>query len=67
MLLQSPRHAAGEIEKVIEAVKSGKMPEDDIGLRKDISADRRAAVLGAATAFQDDLIRADRWEAGQSH
>lgn len=67
VLLQSPRHAAGEIEKVIEAVKSGKMPEDDIGLRKDISADRRAAVLGAATAFQDDLIRADRWEAGQSH
>jgi hypothetical protein len=38
VLLQTPLHAAGEIDNVIAAVKSAEMPEDDIGLRKDIPA-----------------------------
>ncbi len=64
VLLQTPRHAAGEIENVIKAVKTGEMPQDDIGLRKDIPDDHRAAVLKSAVAFRDELARADKWEAG---
>jgi hypothetical protein len=67
VLLQTPLHAAGEIDNVIRAVKSGEMPEDDIGLRKDIPAEHRAAVLKAAVAFRDDLILADKWEAANPH
>lgn len=37
--------------------------EDDIGLRKDIPPEHRAAVLSAAMAFRDELARADKWEA----
>jgi hypothetical protein len=63
VLLQTPLHAAGEIDNVIRAVESNEMPEDDIGLRKDIPAADRAAVLKDAMAFRDELARADKWEA----
>jgi hypothetical protein len=64
VLLQTPLHAAGEIENVIQAVKNQEMPEDDIGLRKEIPAARREAVLKEAMAFRDALLQADKWEAG---
>lgn len=64
VLLQTPRHAASEIDNVIKAVKAGEMPQDDIGLRKEIPAAHRAAVLNAAVAFRDELAQADKWEAG---
>ncbi|MEA2789045.1 MAG: hypothetical protein QOG73_1451, partial [Acetobacteraceae bacterium] len=54
VLLQTPLHAAGEIDNVIAAVKSAEMPEDDIGLRKDIPASDRAALLADAMAFRDE-------------
>jgi hypothetical protein len=64
VLLQTPQHAAGEIDNVIKAIKSGEMPQDDIGLRKDVPAERRAAILDAALTFRDELAMADQWEAG---
>ncbi len=63
VLLQTPIHASGEINNVIKAVQSKEMPEDDIGLRKDIPADKRAAVLSAAVTFRDQLVLADKWQA----
>ena len=62
VLLQTPLHAAGEIDEVIKAVRSKEMPQDDIGLRKDIPAAQRASVLDAAEAFRDELALADKWE-----
>jgi hypothetical protein len=67
VLLQTPMHAAGEIENVIRAIKTREMPEDDIGLRKDIPAEHRTAVLNAALAFRDELARADKWESTHTH
>lgn len=67
VLLQTPRHAAGEIENVIKAIRNEAMPEDDIGLRKDIPPEHRAAVLDAAVTFRDELALADKWEAANSH
>jgi hypothetical protein len=63
VLLQTPAHAANEIGNVIKAVQSKEMPQDDIGLRKDIPAEHRAAVLKDAVAFRDELALADKWEA----
>ncbi len=63
VLLQTPRHAAGEIDDVIEAIRSGKMPQDDIGLRKEIPVERRTAILNAAVSFREKLGLADEWEA----
>jgi hypothetical protein len=62
VLLQTPMHAAGEIDNVIEAVRHQEMPQDDLGLRKSIPAEERAAILTAALAFRDAIGRADRWE-----
>jgi hypothetical protein len=62
VLLQTPVHAAGEIDNVIRAVREGAMPQDDIGLRKDIGADRREAILRSAEAFRDALHKARDWE-----
>lgn len=61
-LLQTPNHAAGEIERVIKVVESGAMPQDDIGLRKDIDPALRAAILRTAQNFRNELINADEWE-----
>jgi len=65
-LLQTPRHAAAEINNVIHEIKNGEMPQDDVGLRKDIPAEERAAVLAAAIAFRNKLTAADRWEAANA-
>ena len=67
VLLQTPRHAAGEIDAVIKAVNSKEMPQDDIGLPKDMPAERRTAMLAVAMAFREELARADRWEAVHPH
>ena len=62
VLLQTPLHAAAEIDEVIKAITAKEMPQDDIGLRKDIPPARRAAILNAAVEFRDRLRQADSWE-----
>lgn len=62
VLLQTPRHAAAEIDNVIKALQTGEMPQDDLGLRKDIPHEERASVLAAAEAFRKNLTQADKWE-----
>ena len=63
ILLQTPLHAAAEIRRVLKSVQSGDMPQDDVGMPKEINADLRAAILRSAQAFRDELIAADAWEA----
>jgi hypothetical protein len=62
-LLQTPAHAAGEIDRVIKEVQEGTMPQDELGLRKDIDPTLRAAILRTAQAFRNELAFADDWEA----
>ena len=62
VLLQTPMHAAGEVENVIDAVTRKEMPQDDIGLRKDMPVEHRTAILTAAVSFRDELARANEWE-----
>jgi len=63
-LLQTPEHASGEVDRVIAEVKSGAMPQDDLGLRKEIDPKLRADILKTAQAFRAELTAADKWEAG---
>jgi hypothetical protein len=63
VLLQTPLHAAGEIDRVLKEVKDGEMPRDDLGLRKEIDPMLRAAILRTGTQFQQTLANADEWEA----
>lgn len=63
VLLQTPLHAAAEIDDVIKALESQEMPQDDLGLRKAIPAERRTALLSAAQAFRNVLTKADKWDA----
>ena len=63
VLLQTPLHASGEIDDVLEQVRSGKMPQDDVGLRKEIAPELRAAILQTGEAFRQALDAADQWEA----
>ena len=65
VLLQTPLHAAAEIDDVIKALESQEMPQDDLGLRKAIPAERRAALVSAAQTFRDVLTNADRWNAAR--
>lgn len=63
VLLQTPLHAAAEIDDVIKALETQEMPQDDLGLRKAIPAERRAALLSAAQGFRDALTNANTWDA----
>ena len=65
VLLQTPLHAAAEIDDVIKALENQEMPQDDLGLRKAIPMERRAALLSAAQAFRNVLKNADRWNTVQ--
>jgi hypothetical protein len=47
VLLQTPVHASREIDNVLREVQGGKMPQDDLGLRKEIAPEQRAAIYFA--------------------
>jgi hypothetical protein len=63
VLLQTPMHASGEIDRVIKEVRDGEMPRDDVGLRKEIDPKLRADILRTAEEFRRALAEADQWEA----
>ena len=63
VLLQTPMHASGEIDRVIKEVPNGEMPRDDVGLRKEIDPKLRADILRTAEEFRRALTEADHWEA----
>ncbi len=67
VLLQSPVHAAAEIDDALKEVRGGDMPEDDLGLKKDLDPKLRAAILKSGVAFQTASRRADQWEVAQHH
>jgi hypothetical protein len=61
-LLQTPSHAAGEIDRVIKEVADGSMPQDELGLKKEIDPKLRESILRTAQAFRNELVAADAWE-----
>lgn len=66
VLLQTPAHAAGEIERIIRSVKSQRMPIDDLGVETTLSEPVRQALLAKAEAFERVVQEARRWETQQA-
>ncbi len=67
VLLQTPVHASGEIDRVLKEVENNEMPQDDLGLHKEIDPDLRMAILRTGTEFRKVLLDADQWEVKQHH
>ncbi len=63
ILMQTPVHAAGEIKRMMRAVREDKMPLDDAGLYKELDPTVKAALLKYGTAFESVVDAAREWEA----
>lgn len=63
VLMQTPVHAAGEIKRIMRAVRDDKMPLDDVGLYKEMDPAVKAALLKYGTAFESVVDAAREWEA----
>ena len=63
VLMQTPAHAAGEIKRIMRAVREDKMPLDDAGLAKEIDPAIKASLLKYGAAFESTVDAARDWEA----
>ncbi len=63
VLMQTPVHAAGEIERIMRAVREDKMPVDEMDLYKEIDADIKAGLLSLGAAFESLVDAARDWDA----
>jgi len=64
VLLQTPAHAAGEIKRVMAAVRENRMPLDDIGIEKELDPETKASLLKFGAAFESTVNAAYAWERG---
>lgn len=63
VLMQTPAHAAGEITRIMRAVREDTMPLDDAGLYKELDPAVKASLLKYGAAFESVLDAARDWEA----
>jgi hypothetical protein len=66
VLLQTPAHAAGEIKRVMKAVRQDRMPLDETGIEQPLDPKVKSALLQSGEAFEKLVDLAKAWEAGQS-
>jgi hypothetical protein len=64
VLLTTPAHTAGEIDRLIRAVREDRMPVDGNRHPVPLSADAKAWLLQSASAFRDTVQAARGWESG---
>ncbi len=62
VLLQTPAHAAGEIKRVIKALRRDSMPLDDAGIEQPLEGPVKEALLKHAGAFDALVDAAKEWE-----
>ncbi len=63
VLLQTPAHAAGEIQRLLKAVRDDRMPRDETGIEAPLDAKTKQALLEDGEAFAKVVDAAKRWEA----
>ena len=63
VLLMTPAHAAGEIDRVIRIVDAGKMPLGETGQPLELSVAAKAAFIDQAKNFKAVVDQAKAWEA----
>ena len=66
VLLQTPLHAASEIERVLKQVRQDRMPLDEIGLEKYLLPPMKARLLADAEAFATVVQSARAWESAHA-
>jgi hypothetical protein len=66
VLLQTPIHAASEIERLVKSIKEDRMPVDEFGLGKAMPAHQRKIMLEDAEAFRAAVAAARAWEAASA-
>ena len=67
VLLQSPAHAAGEIQRVLKSVREKKMPLDDLGVEKELDAPLMKVLLEKGGEFEKVVNTAKNWELQQAN
>jgi hypothetical protein len=65
VLLQTPAHAAGEIERLMKAVREDKMPLDEVDIEQPLEAKLKSALLESGGAFEALVRSAKDWEANR--
>ena len=63
VLMHSPAHAAGEIGRLMQAVREDRMPLDDSGVEQPLEPAQKRALLESGSAFEALLNAAKDWEA----
>jgi hypothetical protein len=63
VLLQTPAHAAAEIQRVLKSVRDDRMPRDEFGIENPLDARTKKALLEDGEAFAKVVDSAKRWEA----
>lgn len=62
VLLSTPAHAAGEIDRLIKSVKEDRMPMDEFRISYPLSADHKKWLLESAELFRGTVQAAKAWE-----
>jgi len=62
VLLSTPAHAAGEIDRLIKSVRDDRMPVDEFRNAAPLSADQKKWLLESAEAFRASWRQAQAWE-----
>ncbi|MDB5871897.1 MAG: hypothetical protein JWQ07_1339 [Ramlibacter sp.] len=62
VLLSTPAHAAGEVDRLIKAVREDRMPMDEFRLSYALSPENKKWLLESAEAFKTTVRAAQAWE-----
>jgi hypothetical protein len=63
VLMHTPAHAAGEIDRLMTAVREDRMPRDDNGIEQPLEPALKRALLESGGAFEELVKAAKNWEA----
>ena len=61
--MHTPAHAAGEIARLMTAVREDRMPRDDNGTEQPLEPALKRALLESGGAFEELVKAAKDWEA----
>jgi hypothetical protein len=63
VLMHTPAHAAGEISRLMKAVREDRMPIEDNGIEQPLEPALKRALLESGGAFEESVKSAKAWEA----
>jgi len=65
VIMHTPAHAAGEIARLMKAVREDRMPLDETGIEQPLEPALKRALLESGSAFEALVKAAKDWEAAQ--